>query len=331
MKNVTTDIYHFIDEAFISKFNELQSSFMKNYYYTCYKTYCMKNKRMPLQENEFFTNMRRRKVKLIQVCCPYCGNMNIIVAEGSLSKVEKFNYCTYCGRCSASKNTFFHISRYARIQYFHSSGLKALREQNNNIDDLKIMSYDIYHLELIELTSILEVLLRDFFVSFVYLNYNNSRSDYLNSTIHKTIGNDFMNIEKANNHYKKAIKLDLRTLITNECWESLIDVVQIRNTLVHNNGMIDTRFKNSKTFLRINNLIKGDLIFLDSEIIHSYFNYLNELLSAITNTFSIQYQNELHSLIANYYFNSVPEMISNSNWVSLKKLIIEAQLESKND
>lgn len=150
---------------------------MKNYYYTYYKTYCVQKKRKVLSEDEFFTNMRRRKIKMIQVCCPYCGNMNLIVVEGPLSKVEKFNYCTYCGKRSASENAFFQISRFIRIQHFNSSGLKALKEQNKSNDTLKIMSYDIYHLELIELASILEVSLRDFFVSFVYLTYNNSRTD----------------------------------------------------------------------------------------------------------------------------------------------------------
>lgn len=127
-----------------------------------------------------------------------------------------------------------------------------------------------------------------------------------------------MNIEKANNHYKKAVKINLNTLITKECWESLIDIAQIRNTLVHNNGIMDARFKNSKTFLRINKLIEGDLIFLDNKEINKYYNCVNELIFVIANTFNLQYQNKLHSLIANNYFNSAPEMISNSNYTCSK-------------
>ena len=297
---------------------------MKNYYYTCYKSYCIQRKRTPLLDSAFFTNMRRRKIKLIQVCCPYCGNMNISIVEGTLSSVKQLNYCYNCGKRSASENAFFQISRLIRTQHFHLSGLEALKEHNNT-DELKIMSYDIYQLELIQLTSILEVLLRDFFVSFVYLEYKNSRTNYLDSIIHKTTGNDFMNIEKANNHYKKVLKINLRALITKDCWDSLLDIVQIRNTLIHNNGIMDTKFKNSKTFSRISNLINGDLIFLDNQIINGYLKYVLEILSAITKLFDTQYQNQLHSLISNFYFNFPPEMVTTNSWISLRDAIIQSR------
>ena len=113
MKNNTTDIYHLVDEAFISGFNLLHASFMRNYYYTCYKSYCIQKKRTPLSESTFFTNMRRRKIKFIQICCPYCGNMNLSIVEGLLSAVKQLNYCTYCGKRSASENAFFQISRHS--------------------------------------------------------------------------------------------------------------------------------------------------------------------------------------------------------------------------
>lgn len=314
MKKNTTDIYHLVDESFISGFNLLHASFMKDYYYTCYKSYCIKKGKTPLLESTFFTNMRQRKIKLIQICCPYCGNIDLSIVEGPLSFVKQFNYCTHCGKRSASENAFFQISRFIRIEHFHISGLNALKEHNDP-DKLKIMSYDIYQLELIELTSILEVVLRDFFISFVYLQYKNSRTDYLDLIIRRTTGNDFMNIEKANNHYKKALKINLRTLIAKDCWDSLLDITQIRNTLVHNNGLMDTKFKNSKTFFRISNLINGDLIFLNNKIINEYLRHLIEIISAITNLFNIQYQKQLHSLISNYYFNSPPEMLSTVSWI----------------
>lgn len=323
MKNNTTDIYHLVDEVFISGFNSLQSSFMKNFYYNNYKMYCMQRNRTPLPENDFFINMRRHKIKLIQICCPYCGNMNLSIVEGSLSHVKKLNYCTYCGKRSAAENAFFQISRLVRIQHFHLSGLNALKESKKD-DELRIMGYDIYQLELIEITSILEVLLRDFFVSFVYLYYKNLRTDYFDSIIHKTTGNDFMNIEKANNHYKKALKINLRTLISTECWDSLLDIVQIRNTLIHNNGMMDKKFKDSKTFSRISDIISGDLIFLDDNNISKYLKDVVEILSAITKLFNNQYQSQLHTFVANYYFNAPPEIITTNKWIPLRKLIAEA-------
>ncbi len=328
MKKNITDIYHLVDEDFISKFNPSQASFMKKYYYNHYKSYCIQNKIKPLSQTSFFTNMRRRKIKLIQVCCPYCGNMNFIVVKGALSDVEKLNYCTHCGKRSAFENAFFQVSRLIRIQHFHSRALELLKEEHTD-DKLKIMSYDIYQLELIELTSILEVSLRDFFVAFVYLYYKNSRTTYIDSIIHMSIGNDFMNVEKANNHYKKALGINLRELISKDCWENLVDVVQIRNTLVHNNGIIDNKFRKSKTFSRINSLISGDLIFLDNKDIDMYLKNVIEIINAITETFNSQYRKQLHFLISNYYFNISSTSIRTSNWISLKDAITETKLKHK--
>ena len=136
-----------------------------------------------------------------------------------------------------------------------------------------------------------------------------------------------MNIDKANIHYKKALDIDLHIHITKECWDSLIDLVQIRNTLVHNNGLIDKKFRTSKTFFRIRNLIKGDLIFIDEQIINRYQKYVVELLSAITNLFNTQYQKQLHNLVSNYYFNSKPEMESEGRWISLIDAIMSRRKE----
>lgn len=113
--------------------------------------------------------------------------------------------------------------------------MQMLTNQNST-DELKLMSFDIYQLELIELTSIIEACLRDFFISFFYLKYKDTRTKYINNIIEKNIANDFMNIEKANKHFKKALNIDLHTLLSQESWNHLIDIVQIRNTLIHNNG-----------------------------------------------------------------------------------------------
>lgn len=55
----------------------------------------------------------------------------------------------------------FQISRLIRIRHFHQSGLEKLKESSSE-KDLKLLSYDIYQLELIEITSIIEVFTRVF-------------------------------------------------------------------------------------------------------------------------------------------------------------------------
>ena len=115
-----------------------------------------------------------------------------------------------------------------------------------------------------------------------------------------------MNIGKANNHYKKALNIDLRNLISSDCWNNLLDIVEIKNTIVHNNGMIDKRFRNTPTYTKIASMIEGNLIFLTPQIIQSYFNDVLELITSVTKYYNSLYENTLHSLIANFYFNSHP-------------------------
>lgn len=168
---------------------------------------------------------------------------------------------------------------------------------------MRIISYDIWHMELVELTSILEATLRDFYTNLIYLKYKNYESSYIDDVIEKSTNNDFMNIEKANKHYKTGLDVNLKELISDDCWKSLIDLVQIRNTIIHNNGMVDDKFEKSPSFSRLKDSVEGKLIFVDSNMISTYLSCVLELLGEIEQVFDKFYEDELHSLIANYYFN----------------------------
>lgn len=53
MKN-NTDIYHIVDENFISGFSGNHLTFMKNYYYKQYVSYCLSTKNRAVSEDYFF-------------------------------------------------------------------------------------------------------------------------------------------------------------------------------------------------------------------------------------------------------------------------------------
>lgn len=112
-----------------------------------------------------------------------------------------------------------------------------------------------------------------------------------------------MNIEKANKHYKSGLDINLKELISDECLKSLIDLVQIRNTIVHNNGMIDGKFEKSSSFSGLEDTIEGKLIFVDNNMISIYLLSVLESFGEIEKVFDKFYIEELPSLIANYYFN----------------------------
>lgn len=302
MKSKVNGIYYIVDDKFISNFKSNHIEYMKDFYYKKYIEYCERAKRDVLKKEIFFTNMRRRRVKIFQICCPYCGNMHVLVFEEKIGNLNYFKYCYNCGKSSVSYNVFSQLSSFARIRHFHSVGLKTM-EVIHNEDEIQSLTYEVFHLELVQLTSILEVILRDFFESFIYTNYIGAREIYISKLVNKNIGNDFMNIEKANNHYKKALDINLRAAIDDDTWFGLIDLVNIRNTIVHNNGMVDGKFKNTKTYSRVQECIDGELIFISKKIVNKYYSQVKKVADIIGNLFEERYSIKKYDLIANYYFN----------------------------
>lgn len=302
MKKNVGNIYNIVDERFISHFSPWHMDFMKKHYYSVYLGYCKKEKRKILSPEVFFTNMRQRKIKLLQLCCPYCGEMFVLPLKGKIADIKKFNYCWHCGKSSASYNAFSQLSSLGRIGNFHAIGLEVVKKIYDE-EKLQSLTYEVYHLEIIQLTSILEVILRDFFEAFIHISYLGVQNNYVASVINKSTGNDFMNIEKANNHYKRALDINLRSSFDDETWLDLLDLVNIRNTIVHNNGMVDSVFAKTRTYQRVKNCISGDLIFLDEKNIQHYLNQVVKVANVIGESFEERYDTLKYEMIANYYFN----------------------------
>lgn len=112
-----------------------------------------------------------------------------------------------------------------------------------------------------------------------------------------------MHFDKANNHYKKGLNINLHDKVSTECKKNLIDLVNLRNIIIHNNGFIDERFKKTETFRRISHMINGDLIFIKDGDVTKYLGSVLELLIAIEEEFDRSFKEQMNMLIANYYFN----------------------------
>lgn len=300
--NKPTDIYFLVDELFISSFSKQQRPFMLMYYYEIYMRYCDENNINKLSMDNFIKNASRKKVKIIQIYCPYCGKIEAFACIGTMRQISHYKHCTNCGRSSTADYIFLQLSSYIRLKQVHSEGLKSLQKQYTK-DEMKIISYDTMHTEIVALTSILEKMLRDFFIDLVFLKYKNHNSNYIREVVKKNTSNDFMLFDKANMHYKKGAGVDLKQCVSAGCREKLIDLANIRNTIVHNNGMVDEKFKTSNTYQRIVDKISGKLIFVDEAQISEYLKALLELTSAIESHFDKTYRNELPSLISSYVFN----------------------------
>ncbi len=306
MKKQSNEIYTLVDEEYLSKFSYNHRKFMEEYYYKFYSKFCQLYKRNPLSSEEFFTNMRRRRIQLYQLCCPYCGTIYVIPHDKKLHKTAGLNYCTHCGRGSITDNILTQISRFIRINGINRLGLKVAKETHPDTEDW-LLAYDCYQMEIVELASIIEVFFRDYFEALLFINNLNSSSNtnnYIVKTIKKDNSNDFMNIEKSNNIYKKAFNINIREKLDKDIWNDLLDIVSLRNMMIHNNGRVDERFSNSPTFKRYSDRVTGTLIRIEDSDIAKLLNSVITAVTDISNVFLEKYFVERNSTIANFYFNN---------------------------
>lgn len=300
---MTNEIYSLVDEDNIASFQNYHQLLMKDIYYEKYLAYCDAVKRKPLVIDEFYKNMHRRRIQLHQQCCPYCGEVDILIKDKRIDSSSGYNYCTRCGRGSALENVNEQLHRLGRIHSLHKTAIKEVK--NKTGADETIFAFDVFQLEIIEMVSIIEILLRDYFEALLYMESGNKKTGYITSTVLKKTGNDFMNIEKANNHYKKAFGINLKEVISKDVWDGLIDIVNVRNAIVHNNGKVDQTFKGKKTYEQLKDKIKGDMILFQSKDIDRYIHILVDAVVDISNRYLEEYYIRRNTRIANHYFNEI--------------------------
>lgn len=300
--NKRTDVYHLVDQSYLSKFEEKQGAFMLMKYYEFYCSYCKEHNVKIQPIDRFLLNASKKKIKIIQVCCPYCGRIEMLIVQKKMSEIKKMQYCTKCGKKSTAEYVFLQLSSLIRMKEVHNAGFKAL-SKNHDKETMEIFEYDIMQTEIVELTCILEKILRDFYMDIAHIVYKTNQAEYIERLIEKSTNNDFMHFDKANNHYKKGLNINLHDKVSTECKKKLIDLVNLRNIIIHNNGFIDERFKKTETFRRISHMINGDLIFIKDGDVTKYLGSVLELLIAIEEEFDRSFKEQMNMLIANYYFN----------------------------
>lgn len=306
MNKYSNEIYTLVDEEYLSKFTYNHCKFMKEYYYNYYYKFCQLYKRKPLSSDDFFINMRRRRIQLYQLCCPYCGEIHVIPIDKRLHKENGLNYCPHCGSGSITENIIRQVSRFIRISQINRLGLKIAKKNFPDTEEW-LLAYDCYQMEIIELASIIEVIFRNYFEALLFIdnmNHKSNTNDYVMKIIKKVNSNDFMNVEKANTIYKKAFDINMRTILDKDIWNDLIDIVCLRNMIVHNNGMVDEILKTKPTYNRFSDKIEGSLIRIEDSDIAKLLKSVIKAVEEISNVFLEKYFEGRNSTIANYYFNN---------------------------
>lgn len=300
---IENELYCLVDEKFISEFDKTQKAFMKNVYYKHYCNFVKTIKCKKLTKKEFFTNMKRRRIRLYQLCCPYCGTIDIIPADTRLKINMGHNYCHNCGRDSTINVCLSHLNSFIRLSRIINAGLEP-KLKSNKKDKEWLIAYEAYQMELISLVSIIEVIFRDFFEALLFINnINVDKNMYLLKSIKKSMGNEFMNLDKANEQYKKAFNINLKSLIKEDVWNDLIDLVNLRNIYVHNNGYIDNTFLNSASYDRLKGKVHSNLYQLEWDDLVKYFGSVYVATIIITDIYYKEYYRLRKITIANHYFN----------------------------
>lgn len=303
MKQSANEIYALVDESFLEKFNGNQRAFMKSIYYKYYCKFCELYKRTPLVENEFFSNMHRRRIQLHQLCCPYCGVIEIMPHDKKIQGTSSPNYCPHCGRGSAMNNIVKQVSRFIRINGISRLGLKEFKKDHSDTEEW-ILAYDVYQVEVIAMASVIEVIFREYFEALIFITNFGIKNDYIKKIISTSTKNDFMNIEKANNHFKRAFNINLKSILDKNVWNDLIDVVNLRNMMIHNNGFVDKQFESTPTYQRVKDKVEGNLYRLEDEDIAKYLSSMFKAVTSISNVYLEKYYFHRNAVIANYYLNN---------------------------
>lgn len=88
-----------------------------------------------------------------------------------------------------------------------------------------------------------------------------------------------------------------------ETWDDLLDIVNLRNMIVHNNGQVDKRFGSTSTFRRWKDRVDIPLIKIEDEDIAKLLSSVIDAVTIISNLYLKEYYQRRNRVIANYYFN----------------------------
>lgn len=316
MKKAENEMYALVDEEYLSRFSDQHLQYMKQLYYSFYVDFCHGIKRSPLKFDEFFKNMHLKRFQLYQLCCPYCGTVSLCIHDKRSSKTVGYNFCHSCGRTSTQKNIQKHLARFIRINRMNRISIQMVSAQRPEMEKW-LLAYDCYQIEIIELASIIEVLFRDYFEALLFVSCGVEKNNFLNRIVQKYTGNDFMNIEKANDIYKKAFGIEIRKSLSSAVWNDLLDIVNLRNMIVHNNGQVDKRFESMPTFIRWKDRVDSHLLRIEDEDISKLLSSVIDAVTIVSNLYLKEYYQRRNRVIANHYFNA--EKTCNDFFVELRE------------
>lgn len=274
--------FYLIDENFVNRLSEKIRDEFKDKIYNMYFNSLSKNSKK-LSIDNFFKNTRRVKVKFVQTYCAYCKASYTMIHITDINDLNTLKYCMNCGENSIFLRFSTGIKKIRNMITLSSSMLQS--NKKNIINDLNQQI-------LVLIASTLEIYLRDYYITFLNMTLIKPDSSQI-ERFKKDCKNDFINIDKTIDRFKKELNINLKSLINVDTYNSLKELSLYRNVIVHNNGICDKKFLN----YNIGRYTEHDLIKVSIKALNKYRSAISKVVHAIQPLYETIHINECISQI----------------------------------
>lgn len=255
--------YIFLDEEFLKHLSESKREKVINEMYSMYLFSLSKNSNA-VSKMRYLESLKRVKVKAFYTFCPFCKNNYMIGLFGTLNDMSDSSYCVLCGESNIYNKAMNGLNKVSNLINV-TNKLSGLTDQNT-INDLNQQI-------VVLIISTLEVYLRDYYKT--YLNMKIIKSGHSEiERFEKDSKNDFMNIDKANERFKKELYIDLKEIIGNKRYNDMKELSAYRNIIVHNNGQCDKKFIR----LSIGKYEEQESVIIDVEMLMRYKKTVEDII-----------------------------------------------------
>lgn len=286
--------YIVVDESFLNKLSKEASESLAGLLYPYYVKN-LKNKSNSMSKTEYFKKVRHSKAKFALNYCAYCKAMTIIgLFDTTVEEFEKTKFCSTCGE----SNIFSTVD----------SGLEKvyamIRLCSRSEDSFESMV--LQHQTMVMIATKVECYLREYYKTFLNLTIVKSGISKVDK-FEKECKNDFINLNKTVDRFKKELNINLKELLSQEDRKTLSNLFAYRNVIVHNNGKVDSKFKDLTKCKED----KGSTIELTDDDIERSLKVAQLLVSKTSELYIDVYETELLEVINDrmrmrYYKGLVP-------------------------
>ncbi|MBQ7745800.1 MAG: hypothetical protein IJT85_09615 [Ruminococcus sp.] len=222
--------YFLINETFLSEFALPEKNSLGDFAYTLYTSMRKTKTNLLSKENYFKSN--RTKYSVVYLYCPKCKSCGFTVCQG-VKQANELKFCVHCGE--------------PNITYRYLEGIKKISElmklSQYLKDNHKTLSLSLNQQLCVQLCSVYEVYLREFYADILNTMFVKSAQSLYNKFV-TDCKNDFLNPGKTNDRLKKEININYKEIIGKDRYKTLLLLSEYRNVIVHNNGICDNKFIN---------------------------------------------------------------------------------------